>query len=214
MGVGEDFKTFSNRLIIGNNDDVEIRCKAIVKRLNIDFWDSYSDTNHRLYVGSYGRDTAIGVSDLDVIFILPYLTYVRYSNSQYNGQSARLQSVKKSISKTYSSTNIGGDGQVVVISFSGGMRFELVPAFENESGTFTYPDSNNGGKWRTTNPIPEINAIATRDILCNKNLKRLCRMMRAWKNYWDVPMGGLLIDTLAYNFIGNWEYNRQIIPLL
>ncbi|MBD2309826.1 hypothetical protein H6G17_30910 [Chroococcidiopsis sp. FACHB-1243] len=93
MGVGEDFKTFCDCLTIGNSDDVEIRCKAITKRLNIDFWDSYSDTNHRIYVGSYGRDTAIGVSDLDVIFILPYLVYVRYSNYQYNGQSALLQSV-------------------------------------------------------------------------------------------------------------------------
>jgi len=118
MGIGEDFKTFCNHLIVGNSDDVEIRCKAITKRLNIDFWDSYSDINHRLYVGSYGRDTAIGVSDLDVIFILPYLIYVRYSNYQYNGQSALLQSVKKSISKAYPNTDIGGDGQVVVISGS------------------------------------------------------------------------------------------------
>jgi hypothetical protein len=29
-------------------------------------------------------------------------------------------------------------------------------------------------------------------------------MMRAWKNKWDVPIGGLLVDTLAYQFIIDW----------
>lgn len=209
MGVGEDFRTFCNNLTISNRGDIEARCKAIIKRLNLDFYNLSSDTNHRLYVGSYGRDTAIVVSDLDVIFILPNLIYFRYNNYEYNGQSVLLQVVKNYISKTYPNTDIGGDGQVVVVSFSDGIKFELVPAFENEDGTFTYPDSNNGGKWKKTHPKPEISAIADRDALCNGNLKQLCRMVRAWKNKWDVPMGGLLIDTLAYNFIGNWEHREK-----
>lgn len=34
----------------------------------------------------------------------------------------------------------------------------------------------------------------------NKNLRPLCKMTRAWKNQHGIAMGGLLIDTLAYNF--------------
>ena len=34
-------------------------------------------------------------------------------------------------------------------------------------------------------------------------------MMRAWKGEWNVPMGGLLIDTLAYQFIDGWEYKDK-----
>jgi hypothetical protein len=34
-------------------------------------------------------------------------------------------------------------------------------------------------------------------------------MMRAWKNKWEVPIGGLLIDTLAYQFIDNWEFKEK-----
>ena len=209
MGIAKDFEDFCAKLIIQDEGKIVARCNAITKRLNFDFWGSDSERNHRIYVGSYGRDTAIGVSDLDVIFILPYQTYLRYKNYLYNGQSSLLQSVKASIRKTYSNTDIGGDGQVVVVSFSDGIRFEVVPAFENKDGSFTYPDSNDGGKWKVTNPKPEISSIATKNILCNWNLKPLCRMTRAWKNYWDVPMGGLLIDTLAYNFIGNWKYKDK-----
>jgi hypothetical protein len=34
-------------------------------------------------------------------------------------------------------------------------------------------------------------------------------MMRAWKAQWNVPISGLLIDTLAYSFIGSWEYRDK-----
>ena len=34
-------------------------------------------------------------------------------------------------------------------------------------------------------------------------------MIRMWKDKWDVPMGWLLIDTLAYNFLKNWEYKNN-----
>jgi len=33
--------------------------------------------------------------------------------------------------------------------------------------------------------------------------------MRAWKNKWGVPIGGLLIDTLAYQFIISWNYRDK-----
>ena len=34
-------------------------------------------------------------------------------------------------------------------------------------------------------------------------------MLRAWKRQWAVPIGGLLIDTLAYQFIENWQYREK-----
>jgi hypothetical protein len=34
-------------------------------------------------------------------------------------------------------------------------------------------------------------------------------MMRVWKRKWGVPIGGLLIDTLAYQFIDGWQYKDK-----
>jgi hypothetical protein len=45
--------------------------------------------------------------------------------------------------------------------------------------------------------------------LTNYNLINLCRMTRAWRNKWNVPMGGLLIDTLANQFLINWQYKDK-----
>ena len=81
--------------------------------------------------------------------------------------------------------------------------------FPNNGGSYTFPDSNHGGRWRDTNPKPEIEALRNMNNACNNNLIPLCRMMRAWKERRNVPMRGLLIDTLAYQFINNWQYKDK-----
>lgn len=188
---------------------VQMRYRQITQRLNLDFYGWDSDTLNTIYVGSYGRGTAIHISDIDVLFKMPQGSYARYNSYAYNGQSQMLQDLRASLLRTYSSSNIQGDGQVTDIFFSDGMKFEIVPCFENDDGSFTYPDSNGGGHWRVTNPRPEIESIRSMDINTNSNLRRLCRMVRAWKDQWDVPMGGLLIDTLAHHFLKDWKYRNM-----
>ena len=210
MGLADWFSSFCTNIQVQDVGTISTRYKAITRRLNTDFWSTTSDTSHSMYVGSYGRNTAIqGFSDLDMIFQLPYSVYERYNGYPGNGQSALLQAVKKSIEKTYSTTSIRGDGQVILVPFNDGITFEVVPAFINNDNSFTYPDANNGGRWRTTNPKPEIAAIRTRNTNCNGNLVQLCRVMRSWKGKWDVPIGGLLVDTLAYQFIDGWQYKDK-----
>jgi len=84
-----------------------------------------------------------------------------------------------------------------------------VRAFAKEDESFLFPDSNDGGKWKKCDPRPEIAAIQKIDDKTNGNLKWLCRMARPWKRHMDVPIKGLLIDTLAYNFIQEWEYRDK-----
>jgi hypothetical protein len=210
MGLAEWFETFCSHLQVKNSASISTRYKAITRRLNTDYWNTTSETAHSLYVGSYGRNTAIhGFSDLDMLVELPAAVYYQYDHYAGNGQSALLQAVRNSIARTYSTTKVSGDGQVIVIGFTDGITFEIVPVFGNQAGSFTYPDANAGGRWKSTNPKPEIQAIRNRNSVCNGNLVPLCRMMRAWKNQWSVPIGGLLIDTLAYQFIESYEYRQQ-----
>ena len=210
MGLADWFSTFCGNIQVQDKGTISSRYKTITQRLNTDFWNTNSETSHSLYVGSYGRNTAIqGFSDLDMIFQLPYAVYQQYNNYSGNGQSALLQAVRQSIRKRYPSSDVGADGQIVEIAFTDGITFEVVPAFVNENDSFTFPDANAGGRWRTTNPKPEIEAIRSRNKDCNGNLIPLCRMMRAWKSRWNVTIGGLLVDTLAYQFIDDWTYKDK-----
>lgn len=209
MGVADYFRSFCSKISIPQTkrSSIATRYENITQRLNKEYWGSESKTNHSRYVGSYGRGTAINsFSDLDMIFELPYDVYERFNSYSGNGQSALLQEVRNAIKKTYSVTDVGADGQVVVVPFNDGITFEVVPAFINKDGhSYTYPNANSGGSWKVTDPVPEIEAISKMDSNCNYNLKNLCRMMRAWKNTWNGPMGGLLIDTFSHNFLKNWD---------
>ena len=210
MGVASWFREFCDNIRVKNEDVISKRYKAITRRLNTDFWRTRSETSHSLQVGSYGRNTAIdGTSDVDMIFELPESVYQRFNDYKDNGQSALLQAVRSALMNLYSRTKIGADGKVVEIPFSDGITFEVVPGFRNKDGSYRIPDSNGGGRWMRMNPRPEIRALSNRNRECNNNLVPLCRMMRAWKQEWNVPMGGLLIDTLAYQFIATWRHRRE-----
>lgn len=212
MSVSTKFERFCSDIRIGSTriNNVSYRYKRITKQLNIDFWETDSETSHSLYVGSYGRDTDMLTSDVDMLMRIPYKYYETYDNYDGNGQSALLQAVRNSLQKTYSSTHLKGDGQVVVVAFNDDVKFEILPCFSNKDGvSFTYPDTNSGGSWKTTNPVLEIKAIKEADDSWNNNLKRLCRMARAWRYYCSVPIGGLLLDTLAYDFLENWKHKDK-----
>lgn len=202
------FQRFRENLSVKNAEDISIKYCNITARLNLDFWEIESDTRHSLQVGSYGRKTAIdGVSDLDMVFELPIANYDRYRRMQSNGPSVMLQEVRTSLLKRYPRTDVNADGQVVGVNFHG-YRVEVLPAFLDENGDYIYGDTNDGGSWKTSKPRPEIKAVNDLNAATNQNLKDACKMLRAWKNNAGVGIGGLLIDTLAYNFFNQTQdYN-------
>jgi hypothetical protein len=204
------FQAFRDNLRVSNSEDISAKYAAITLRLNRDFYESESETTHRLQVGSYGRSTAInGVSDLDMIFELPWSVHARLNRVEGNGPSQLFQDVRTSLLKRYPGTNIRGDGQVVILDFKG-FRVEVLPAFRNADDSFTFGDSNNGGCWKTCKPIAEMNAFASLDTATNRNLRHVCKMLRSWKTTHGVPMGGMLIDTLTFNFFkSNRTYNDK-----
>lgn len=209
--VTEGFKFFCSNLnfSIEKRDSISLRYKKITKRINQDFWSSTSEVEHSFYVGSYGRDTEVYLSDIDMLVILPSSIYYKYNDYSWNKQSSMLQEVKRVIEKTYSRTSIKADGQIISIPFDDDITFEVLPAFLNDDGSYTYANTNNGGSWLTTDPKAEINAINDMNKNCNNNLKRLCKMFRVWKAEHDVKMPGILIDILAFNFLASWTNKEK-----
>lgn len=190
------------------------RYKTITRAINSEFWNSISDTQHSLYVGSYGRGTAIDTSDLDVLVQLPKAEYDRYDSMRGNGQSRLLQAVKNAILEVYPRTNVHADGQVVVLDFSDGMKFEVLPAFMKEDwygnplNEYTYPDTNMGGNWRSTNPKAEQEAMKNRNVSSNGLLFDTCKHIRRVRDdyYRSYHLSGIVIDSFVYDAIKDWHW--------
>ena len=198
MTISEMFQSFISNLAIHNKGQISERYGEITRALNQKYRETESKTANSLQVGSYGRLTGIkGISDLDMIYIMPPSEWDRFKDGR---QSALLQEVRNAIKERYPKTDIRGDGQVVVVSFVN-FEIEVVPAFENKDGSFKYPNTKGKGSWPTTNPRSEIKAISTMDSEKNSNLRPLCKMIRSWRNKHGLVMGGLLVDTLAFNFL-------------
>lgn len=194
------FETFRKNLAVSNSEDISTKYRSITKRLNKDYWDLEQEYTHCLQVGSYGRNTAInGVSDLDMIFELPWEVHDRFCKRQGNIQSQLLAEVREKLKVRYPDTKVKADGQVVVVDFHS-YRVEVLPAFVEANGSYKFADSNGNGSWKWCWPRDEMDAMQTVQVRSNHNLKRICKMVRAWKNHKGAPMSGMLIDTLCYNF--------------
>lgn len=195
---------------------ISSRYKRITRAINQSFWNSMSETDHSFYVGSYGRGTAIDSSDLDVLFEMPDDEYSHFSSLYGNGQSRLLQAVKNSILNTYPNTDIRGDGQVVVIKFSDGMKFEILPAFKNIGlwnwdGTYKYPDTHMGGNWMSTNPKAEQEAMKEKNEYSNGLLFDACKHIRFVRDnsFSSYHLSGILIDSFMYDAIKGWHFLRE-----
>jgi hypothetical protein len=180
-----------------------MRYGEITAALNQQFRDTSSKTTNTLQVGSFGRKTAInGISDLDMLYIMPKTKWDTYNKD--GGQLKLLQDTKAAILKRYPTSKVRVDRLVVTVTYTN-FHVEVQPVFEQEDNSYKYPDTNKGGNWKITKPREEMEAIVNLDAQKNSNLRRLCKMARAWKNKHGVGMGGLLIDTLAYNFLKSTE---------
>lgn len=203
MTEKEAFAIFLENIKVSSEraDKVRDRYNKITKKLNQTFRNTDFETANSLRVGSYGRYTGIkGISDLDMLYIIPDSLWDTYKDKP----SFLLSKVKEALLELYPKTDIRKDGLVVVVTFSD-FKIEVQPVFEiqEEDDTevsYKYPTSKNGGEYKITKPKHEQKAMTEFKANHGTHHRLLCKMLRAWKDNVGLPMGGLLIDTLAYRF--------------
>lgn len=192
------------------------RYHTVTRAVNKEFWGITSDSSNSLYVGSYGRGTAISSGDIDIMVILPRGEYDHFQNLNGNSQSRFLQAVKNAIMLIYPTSDVRADGQIIKINFSDGMKFEILPAFPKQSlwgygnNGYDYADSNHGGKWRTTHPKEEQDAVTNIDRNSNGLYRATCKHIRYIRdNYFcSYHLAGIVIDSFVYHAIGVWGYSH------
>jgi len=192
------------------------RYHTITRAVNREFWNSTSDTAHSFYVGSYGRGTAIDTSDVDMLVEIPQAEYQRYDYIKGNGQSRLLQAVRNAILEVYPRTDVRADGQVVKVQFTDGMKIEVLPAFPKQSPWgypvegYSYPDTNQGGHWLSTNPKAEQEAMREKNRSSNGLLFDTCKHIRSIRDtqFSSYHLSGIVIDSFVYHAIQGWRWSE------
>lgn len=198
MSVTDMFSEFLGNLAIRNGETISARYGELTGALNKNFRDTESKMANTFQVGSFGRGTGInGLSDLDMLYIMPKAKWETYRNGR---QLDLLRDTKDAIKVRYPSTSVRVDRLVVTVTYTD-FHVEIQPVFEQDDGCFKYPDTRGEGSWKVTKPREEMEEMSKMDAAKNYNLKRLCKMARAWRNKHGLEMSGLLVDTLAYNFL-------------
>lgn len=185
----KQFKKFSEeiRLTSNQSDDAKTKYTGVCKVLHKEYYGNNYDGNSKFLFGSYKTKTNIRpiseMQDVDVLFKIPQETFDKFDNYDSNGQSALLQEIKNVLKNTYSTTDkVSGWGKVVLVKMTDGSHnVEVLPALENEDGTFTIPETANGGSWDNFDPRKQVDEFTTSNSDTNGLTADLGRMMKSWK---------------------------------
>ena len=183
--------------------------ESVIRCLNAAYYGSSDVSANSLSVGSWGKFTRIRPPrDVDVLFRLPDAVYHRFEQRAGNKQSQLLQEVKGHLQRSFSSTNIKGDGPIVLVPFSA-FSVEIIPAFRLTSGRYYISMTDSGGRYKTADYEAEISAVADSDKATNTNTRALVRMMKCWQGYCNVEMKSFWIEITAINFLKQWEHREK-----
>lgn len=151
-------------------------------------------------IGSYARDSTLrGSSDLDLF------TVVRKKEIEWgNGIVTPLtlmNRVREALKSTFPTTEIGRDGQAVVVAFSDGKSIDVVPAWwvrPMDNGWPLYRIPGGTTDWIDTSPGLHNKYINDGDARSGGQLKKVIRILKYWRNQRSpaLPLSGFHLELL------------------
>lgn len=214
MSAVDTFKRFRSTLEFTEEQSKTLsECRRrVISHLNLFFWTNNSETQNAVEFGSFARGTAVfGVSDTDVAFCLPSEIFAKFDSMEEGGKSALLKMVKSTLAELDPATNIDHLTGSVRVSFGEGADIDVRPYF-SITGKNLYPDIRVREEWRAFTHDLAQKSFEAKNAETKNNLFFICRAARLWRSAMNVPISGLLIDTLAFEFIDKSLY-RLMAPI-
>jgi hypothetical protein len=189
INMDKAFKDFLNNITLTSSqqEDAKKKYTGVCQKLYSKYYGAGEfDSNKKFLFGSYKTKTNIrpltSKQDVDVLFKIPQDVFDKFDKYKGNGQAALLQEVKDVLKEKYTTTDtIKAWGKVVLVQFSENHHnVELLPALEQEDGTFLIPNSENGGSWETFDPRSEIKEFEKSNNCTDNLTKDLTKILKAW----------------------------------
>lgn len=195
-------------LTVNQREDAITKYKNVCKTLYKEFYNGDFQESSKFLFGSYKKKTTISHlgKDVDVIFRIPKKDFYVYQN-QENGPANLLTKVKNILKDTYSTTDkIKNWTKVVLVDFQS-FKVEVLPALENDDGTFTIPNTSDGDDWQIFNPKKEIDKFFDSNKKNGDLTRELIKIIKKWKiEKTVVSIKSYKIDVYVINFLENYDF--------
>lgn len=174
------------RLTTDQRKDAKKKYRGVIKKLHDSYYTCEYDGKTKYLFGSNKTESDIRPirdgQDVDVLFKIPQETFDKFDKYESNGQSALLQEIKTLLNEKYTSTDaIKGWGKVVLVEFSGNKHnVEVLPALEQDNGTFLIPNTEGNGSWDSFDPRKQIESFRVSNDKTNGLTAELTRMLKTW----------------------------------
>lgn len=189
----------TRRLMIGN------RLVQIENFLNQKVTMGYGNGSVILW-SSYGRETACRfVHHIRFLYALPFRLYPIYKDNP----EKLINDFLTALNQLDASVFVSKNGKGLILDFYDGYMFEVIPSFEMEGYSMQFPDESKEGGWNRLGVRNELASVQYMNSISNSNYQRVCRMLRAWVNTNCVNLHGILLDTLVFNFMMNYQYRDK-----
>jgi Second Messenger Oligonucleotide or Dinucleotide Synthetase domain len=161
--------------------------KTVKRRLETVF-----QSNRLIRIGSYSRESAIRyTSDVDLMLVL------KRDEARWGGRmmssTTVLNRVRNQLSARYWQTDVGRDGQAIVVRFRGNQYpVDVVPAVYSHHGNITNFDGSvknypiflipdGDGDWLETSPLAHNKYIRDANAASGGKLKRTAKLIKYWR---------------------------------
>lgn len=190
--------------------EVERKYNGVSKSLYKEFYEGDYNPKTRLIIGSHGKHTEMRfpVGDIDLIFKISKADLDKYQAYESNGPSALLQRARTRLQKTYTTSEVKSWGKVVLVEFGDGQHnVEVLPCYENNDGTFTIPNSENGGSWDRFDPRAEMAMVADSQNETGMT-RKMIKMVKRWRRKNSVKIKSYQIEFFCVSFLDT-EYSSS-----
>lgn len=183
-----EFLDFINEITLtySQSEDAKTKYTGVCQKLYSHYYNGEYDDGKKYLFGSYKTKTNVRPltedQDVDVLFKIPQSTYDKFDKYESNGQAALLQEVRNILKEEYTTTDtIKAWGKVVLVQFQENHHnVELLPALEQDDGTFLIPNSENDGSWETFDPRAEVERFQTSNESTSGLTRELAKMLKTW----------------------------------
>lgn len=200
-------------LTLTQRRDAITKYREVCKTLHSKYYDTEDYRKTRFLFGSYKKKTAIRPmeedQDIDVLFKMPHEKFEEYEDNLSNPQSQVLQDVKEILKEKYStSEKVKAWGKVILVKTSDGKHnIELLPAWEQEDGSFIIPNSEDSGSWETFDPRREIKRFEDSNEMTSCLTRTLSKMIKKWaREVASLSIKSYEIENFVIDFLSHEDF--------